>query len=107
MERADFEESAGYAAVAFAGVADLVGVTGQGDAGGAWFIRHRLADRGHDRGDDGQGKHPDDEYCSQFWFHYCDTDAPCRLNHFHLITETRRMPGSGLGVWAVHPFNSE
>ena len=64
VEGADFEESAGYAAAAIAGVADLVGVTRQGDAGGARFIRHRLADGGHDRGDDGQGKHSDDEYCS-------------------------------------------
>ena len=64
VEGADFEESAGYAAAAIAVFADLVGVTCQGNAGGARFIRHRLADGGHDRGDDGQGKHSDDEYCS-------------------------------------------
>jgi len=59
VEGADPEEHPGQPA-ALIGVADLVGIAAQGEAGRAGVIRHSLADGGHRRGSDGYGQEPND-----------------------------------------------
>ncbi len=75
VEGADAEERAFDAAFAVTGLADLIGVAAQSNAGRAGLLRNCLANRGYTRAHDGQGEQPDDKDRSDLWFHYRGTTA--------------------------------